>query len=1140
MVFLLAVLVAFALAVRLSVAPMAIDGIGDKIEAALQERFGKGLRFSLGQTSLVQRGLTPSVTIDKLEVTSPNGEPVVSAPRAEISIDPFALFVGKVVPRRLEVFGIALHLTVLANGHLAVAAETGAKPFFELGGEDPAAPEPAAPATTTAATPDAPPQRAIVVKRVAAAIREVMNVLTDPDSAIAAVDRLGISNGALVIDDEATHAQTTYTDLNLAFDRSHGQTSFDLSARGPSRRWGIDAIASGRPHAPRRFAVKAHDFSIDELSFALGSRSLGVDSDMPIGAHIEVGLNADDTLSEASGGFSLGAGFFRIDDPDQEPQFVTAIDGSARWNAAQRVVEIPSLGYVEGGTHLSGKGVLRPPRNEGDPWGIELASDTSGVFAPDRKGDEPVPVTAASFAGRLSLAQQRFSIDKLSLTTPSAGMAALGQVDWADGPHLRFGMSLGPAPVAVVKRLWPAFVAAPVRAWMLTHLEEGRILNGQLKVDYNENDLKRMRADRAPSDSSVQLDFDVTDGRVAFIDGVPPIQNVVGHAHVTGRSSRFAVSSGDIETNGRRIALEDGFFFVANSNIHPIEARIRAHLTSSVDAVADLLSLDALKPYGQVPLDPATLHGQVDGVLDKTIFLGAHDESRDNLKVDAHVTDLTAQRLIGKEDLTDAGVDIAVDAGKLKATGQGKIFGAPAAFEIDRVGFTPPTANVAITLDDAARAKLGLSAVQGITGPIVARLATTLGDPTKMKAQVELDLSKATVAAAYVGINKPAGRPGKIAFNLAGGGPKMVIDQINADIGPFQARGFVDLAPDNSFQGAHFSSVKVSPGDDMKLDVAKVDDVYRITIRGSNIDARPFLKAVTSTPVNEPTPVARSARAEKRDVDSLKGLDLDLKSAILTGFNKEALSGVELKLSKRGPNFRQFSVQGRFGQHVVSAQTTGVNRIKVSTEDAGSLVAFIDLYKHMERGNLAANLSLDSDNLSGNLEIHDFILRDEPALRRLVAQSTEVSAPGADADAARRINAGAVRFNRLKVNFERQGSQLELRDAAMSGPDIGLSIDGWLDYSHDRVDMKGTFVPAFALNNLFSQIPVFGVFLGGKSNEGLLAITFRITGLVSSPSLSINPLSAVAPGILRNIFGALDDAAFRGTQPRGSFDTPSR
>ena len=203
------------------------------------------------------------------------------------------------------------------------------------------------------------------------------------------------------------------------------------------------------------------------------------------------------------------------------------------------------------------------------------------------------------------------------------------------------------------------------------------------------------------------------------------------------------------------------------------------------------------------------------------------------------------------------------------------------------------------------------------------------------------------------------------------------------------------------------------------------------------------------------------------------------------------MSGVDLKLSKRGSQIKQLQVQGRFGSGTLTGSMDADHRIRISSRDAGALVSFVDLYKHMEGGNLVADMTMDGDTLNGNLEIHDFVLRDEPAIRSLVARSTTVSAPGQNEAAAKRINGDAVGFNRLKVEFEREGSRLQLSDATMSGPEIGLSVDGWLDYSHNRVAMNGTFVPVFALNNLFSQIPVIGAVLGGRSNEGLLAITFR-------------------------------------------------
>ena len=116
-------------------------------------------------------------------------------------------------------------------------------------------------------------------------------------------------------------------------------------------------------------------------------------------------------------------------------------------------------------------------------------------------------------------------------------------------------------------------------------------------------------------------------------------------------------------------------------------------------------------------------------------------------------------------------------------------------------------------------------------------------------------------------------------------------------------------------------------------------------------------------------------------------------------------------------------------------------------------------------------------------------------------------------------------FNRLQVRFERAGSRLLMNDGVMNGDAFGLTVDGWLDFAHDSVDMAGTFVPAYAVNNLFSQIPVFGRILGGGANEGLIGVNYRLEGKISSPALSINPLSAIAPGIFREIFGVGEHAA---------------
>jgi hypothetical protein len=58
----------------------------------------------------------------------------------------------------------------------------------------------------------------------------------------------------------------------------------------------------------------------------------------------------------------------------------------------------------------------------------------------------------------------------------------------------------------------------------------------------------------------------------------------------------------------------------------------------------------------------------------------------------------------------------------------------------------------------------------------------------------------------------------------------------------------------------------------------------------------------------------------------------------------------------------------------------------------------------------------------------------------------------------------------------------------------------------------------YGLNNMFGQIPIVGLFLGGGSNEGLIGVTYEVVGTPGQPVLRVNPISAMAPGVLRKIF----------------------
>jgi len=67
------------------------------------------------------------------------------------------------------------------------------------------------------------------------------------------------------------------------------------------------------------------------------------------------------------------------------------------------------------------------------------------------------------------------------------------------------------------------------------------------------------------------------------------------------------------------------------------------------------------------------------------------------------------------------------------------------------------------------------------------------------------------------------------------------------------------------------------------------------------------------------------------------------------------------------------------------------------------------------------------------------------------------------------------------------------------------------------VHLRGTLIPLYGANNLLGQLPIVGLFLGGEK-EGLVGVTYEVVGKPAGPVLHVNPLSALAPGLLRKVF----------------------
>jgi hypothetical protein len=598
--------------------------------------------------------------------------------------------------------------------------------------------------------------------------------------------------------------------------------------------------------------------------------------------------------------------------------------------------------------------------------------------------------------------------------------------------------------------------------------------------------------------------------------------------HVTGHTAQVKVGHAMIDLgNAKKMLINDGVFFVADTAIKPTPAHVTLHLTSSLDALGDFLARDGLKNFGGVQIDTANIKGQTDANVTIDMLLTRPDQDPHvQVQANANVTNFSIDHVLGKEKLDNGSLSVVYDNNALHATGQGHILGSPASIELNKPATTIITeASIAFGLDDAARSRLGLS-LAGLNGPIAVHFVGALGQADKPTAQADIDFTKASFDGFLSSLNKSAVRPAKASFVVIGEGDHTHIDQLIFDAGNgLGVKGTMDIDENGGVSAAHLSQFKLSPSDEARLDFERGESALKIVMRGAAFDAHQFITRLT----------ASDRKANEQD--NPRDVDIDIKLNLLTGANRQNMTAVDLRYSRKANTTKTFSLNARQARSMV---TGGLKRLddgrdvlNINSGDGGAFLSFLDLYKRMEGGQLNLQAQLRDQSIDGTLTVSSFVVRDEPSLRRIVSEGQEKNAN----PQLNNINTQAAPFERLQINFSRSNGILTLRDAVMYGQQIGMNIDGKIDFARDAVALSGTFVPAYGINNLFSKIPLFGPVLMGGQHEGLFALNFRINGPASAPVLTVNPLSAIAPGFLRKIFGVLD-GSLNNQLPAGSVDMP--
>ncbi len=1107
---------------RLNSGPIELNIVTPWISAAIEENFGRRHKVEIGGTQIERddNGRT-ALRIRDIVVKDSDGVVVAASPKAEVSLSGAGLLSGKVRASTLNLVGAELKIRIEQDGNVTIFAGAETRPIATAPvTAKPAAPsaaQPGSPATPGTSTAP-PPQQRGNYEDIAALLAWIDGLGASGLDGYE-LSELGLIGGNLTVDDQRTGKRSTFSRINLSLTRpTHGGVEFRLGSDNPERSWGIIAGVVPSRNGMRTIALEARKVSSRDLLLAARVGEGSFEADMLISASLRGEIAADGTPQFVQGRLLAEAGY--ISDTDDTPTRIDIdrAEFDVNWDAERRVFAMP-FRIVSSDNQFAMLAQFQALPNETGVWLLEINRspmvDPIILGAVPARNLEPLSLNRIIVRARVDLEKKRIDLEQGDIGRSDVrpayniGLAVSGFLDYSGAePRMALGVAGTKMPVNIALRIWPAFVASHVRDWAVSRIAGGNI--DRMLIALNAP-VATLKSSGPPiPDEAMLIEFDTSGTSVRPLETLPPLRDADVNIRVTGRTATFTLGRGTIEVpSGRKLNIANGVFEVPD--IHPKDplARARFRVDGQLPATAEFLSMEPLKDTAGIPIDPAAIRGAVTAQVMLTLPLAKEvKKNAVTYLVSADITNMTADRMFAGQKVESPALKVTLNTQGLQVRGDVKINGLPAQLEYRKLPDQPDSEmRISTNLDEAARNRLGLDFGPSVTGSIPIRMAGRIvGVDQDVRYAAEADLTNVKIDNPFPGWVKAAGKSSKATFTFLHDKNGIQIDDLAIDGQGATVRGSLTLDSDGDVVSANFPVFALADGDKVSFKAERGNDnVLRATVRGDVYDGRGFVKA------------SMSGDAEAKRKKKPNDIDLDVKIGVVAGHNGETLRSLDLKLSRRGGRVRNFALAAKIGRDtpfIGDMRTRLANNkpvIYLETNDAGALFRFVDVYPRMTGGR--AVIGFDPPNSDGSaqdgiINISNFQIRGEPALERVVSGA-------ANAQGQR----GVVDFSQARAEFVKSPGRVQVNNGVVRGPVVGATIEGTVDYARDEINMRGTFVPLYGLNNMFGQIPIIGFFLGGpNANEGLLGVTYAIVGQPGNFRIVPNPLSAIAPGLLRKFF----------------------
>lgn len=193
----------------------------------------------------------------------------------------------------------------------------------------------------------------------------------------------------------------------------------------------------------------------------------------------------------------------------------------------------------------------------------------------------------------------------------------------------------------------------------------------------------------------------------------------------------------------------------------------------------------------------------------------------------------------------------------------------------------------------------------------------------------------------------------------------------------------------------------------------------------------------------------------------------------------------------------------------------------LTTNNLGRIIQGLGFNNAIYKGSaeITANSILDEKGtkyFAGNITVNDYKIMNAPVMAKILSLASITGI-------AELLSGSGIKMKNLDGNFELHDNYLSLQNIHSQGNSMGLTMQGTVDLEKSYVDLSGAVSPSYSINSMFGKIPFIGFLFNARKGEGLIATKFYVEGKYPRDvDVTVNPLSALTPGVLREIWGRAD------------------